>query len=99
MAALRPDAFPLGASRYDSGGFAGFGIRIGGVPVGDDQFAQHSLALKMDKLVSKINTISNVLRPHTLASAPLFTHYGLAPFFTTGSDTACLQTYWEQLAK
>ena len=81
IAARRPDAFPLGASRDDSGAIAGFGIRIGGVPVGDDQFVQQALALKVDKVVSKINTTSNVLRPLHLQPLHCSTYYGLTSLF------------------
>jgi hypothetical protein len=66
--AERPPLFPLGAARHPDGSVLGYGIKVGGVPVGDPVYVQHTLERKAEKAVSKIIKISDVLRPLHLQS-------------------------------
>ena len=77
----RPAAFPIGICRDTSGDAAGYGIRVGGVPVGDPEYVQHSLACKVEKVVSKVNTVKDVLQPLHLQALHCSTYYGLNSLF------------------
>jgi len=57
----RPDHFPLGQLVSDT--VVGFGIPVGGVPVGDDVFVRQFLCRKARKAMSKIEVVTEKLRP------------------------------------
>ena len=63
------------------GSIVGYGIRIGGVPVGDPAYVEHELDVKAGKVVSKINTVSQALRPLHLQALQACTYYGLNALF------------------
>eukprot|EP00973_Karenia_brevis_P005671 774339-Karenia_brevis.AAC.1 len=81
MAAHRPSELPLGIALDANGGVCGYGVRVGGIPVGDDGYVQQCLAQKSAKVVSKIQHVSDMLRPLHLQSLHCATYYGLTSLF------------------
>ena len=78
---------PLGmASATD--GSVGYGIPVGGVPVGDATFVAARMDDEAQGVVSKINTVSRKLRDLHLHSLYAVTLHALAPSFI----------YWTQHA-
>ena len=59
----------------------GYGITVGGIPVGDAAFVEHGLATKAAKVVSKIERISELLRPRHLQALYGSAYYGLNSMF------------------
>ena len=59
----------------------GFGILVGGVPVGDTAYVRQCLSQKAATVVSKVNTVSDVLRPLHLQALQCCTYYGLNSLF------------------
>lgn len=60
MAEHRPLTFPLGNSNGET---VGYGVRIGGIPMGDAVFVEDCLACKAAKVVSKVNKVNDALQP------------------------------------
>ena len=77
----RPEAFPIGVYTDADGNVTGSGIKVGGVPVGDPVYVQQSLACKVEKVVSKINTVKEALQPLYLQALHCSTYYGLNSLF------------------
>ena len=77
----RPEDFPLGTCRAADGTVTGFGILVGGVPVGDTAYVRQCLSQKAATVVSKVNTVSDVLRPLHLQALQCCTYYGLNSLF------------------
>eukprot|EP00973_Karenia_brevis_P030582 4217847-Karenia_brevis.AAC.1 len=81
MAAHRPDSFPLGCQRDLNGSIVGYGIPVGGIPVGDGEYVKQYLAKKAAKAVSKINKVTDMLRPLHLQCLHSAVYYGLNSLF------------------
>ena len=65
----------------DEEGRTGFGIRVGGVPVGDDTYNRAFLQRKAADAMSKIDKITTVLRDDCLPSLWAALKYALQPLF------------------
>eukprot|EP00973_Karenia_brevis_P049528 6871684-Karenia_brevis.AAC.1 len=81
MAAHRPANFPLGTFLDGADSTECYGIPVGGIPVGDNLYVQRYLATKAAKAVSKIDQITDVLRPLHLQSLHCAAYYGLNSLF------------------
>ena len=62
-------------------GSIGYGISVGGVPIGDDQFVDSFMDGKTMEMLSKITNVSEKLRSMHLQSLHVVTYYCLSPLF------------------
>eukprot|EP00973_Karenia_brevis_P028887 3983272-Karenia_brevis.AAC.1 len=67
--------------RDDDGSVVGYGIPVGGIPIGDCAYVRHHLGLKAAKAVSKIERVTDMLRPLHLQSLHCAVYYGLNHLF------------------
>ena len=76
----RPAALPIGMLAAGSGAI-GFGIPVGGVPVGDKVFVEAYLFERANKAVSKIQAVSTQPRDVHLPGLWTCFHYSLQSLF------------------
>ena len=83
------DGYPVPAGFATAAdGQHGFGVDVGGVPVGDATFVAAFMEAEVQKVVSKITTVTDKLRDLHLQSLYAAIVYSLTPMFT----------YWTQHA-
>jgi len=76
----RPASMPLGTA-ITTDGRVGYGIMIGGVPVGDNTFVHTVLDGKVHNAMSKANKLVNKLRDVHLPSLWTTLYYAIQPLF------------------
>eukprot|EP00973_Karenia_brevis_P042117 5830296-Karenia_brevis.AAC.1 len=81
MTEHRPISFPIGQFIDSDGSSHGFGVPVGGIPVGDNTYVQCYLTMKAAKAVSKIDSVTDALQPLHIQSLHSAAYFGLNSLF------------------